>query len=95
MQRESDAKELYSLVHGVVSGGMPHMGILEGTSGITRGIREELLKQTGIVGGKIISSNLSEEDIDRYFALCQIAEANQLFSKTDIENIGKILDRSI
>ena len=76
-KRESDAKELYRLIHGAIT--------------------DSSLSPAGIwgaVSGKIISSHLTNKDIDEYFALCQLAQANNVIATSDLNIIERLLDRS-
>ena len=93
-KRESDAKELYRLIHGAITDSPLSPAGIWGPIGVERGIQEELLKQTGIVSGKIISSHLTNKDIDEYFALCQLAQANNVIATSDLNIIERLLDRS-
>lgn len=93
MQHETDATELYQLIHGAAAGGIPYVGGM-GNPGMDRGIREELLKQTGKVCGKIKAGRLTEHEAVEFHALCQLASAHGVLSESDLQKVEAIIDRN-
>ena len=94
MHKEADAKLLHSTVDNILRGGVSHSAGIFGPFGMNRGLREELLKESGIISGKIASSTLNDDDLDQFFGLCQVSQANGLMSESDLKRIAEILERS-
>ena len=59
--------------------------------GMMRGLREELMKQTGQVCGKLKNSELSNDDQNEYLALCKTAVATEVLAENDLKKITSIL----
>ena len=60
--------------------------------GMMRGLREELMLRTGVICGKMRTSELTDEDFNQYYALCQTAVATEVLSEKDLKVIIDIME---
>lgn len=89
-----EAEQLFKLVYGAVIADVPNFGGHHGLHGMMRGLREELLKQTSVVCGKINTRSLSEKECNEYVALCQTAVSTDVLSENDLKTIVNIVNGS-
>lgn len=94
MEPARDAETLFKLIYGAAVGSIPNFGGHHGIHGMMRGLREELMKQTGIVCNKIRSLSLNEDERNGYIALCQTAVATEVLSENDLKTIIYIMERN-
>lgn len=94
MNPDNKAEQLFSLMHKTVLGNVPNFGGHHGIHGMMRGLREELMKQTGIVCNKLKNSQLSDNDQNEYLALCETALATEVIAESDLKKIVTILQET-
>lgn len=95
MNNMADDERLFRLMHNALVMNVPNFGGHHGIHGMMRGLREEMMKQTGLVCGKIREKSLSEQDSNEYIALCQTAVSTGVLSESDLQTIVSIVERSI
>ena len=86
-ERKDDAEELYRLISKATFGETQILGGVTGDGGMARGLKEELMKQTAIICGKIRSDSLSDDEINNYLAMCNTAVATNIISESDFNKI--------
>lgn len=88
---DKTAEQLFGLIHKALLGNVPNFGGHHGMHGMMRGLREELMKQTGLVCGKLKSATLTDNDQNEYIALCETAVATEVLAENDLKKIISIL----
>ena len=90
--RKADSEELYKMITKASFGETQILGGSSGLHGMSRGVREDLMKQTGVICGKMRSDNLLKEEIEQYLALCNTAVATNVLSDSDFEKIVNLIE---
>ena len=92
-QAKDPAEQLFKFIHSACfSGQTENLGGHHGMNGMMRGLREDLIKDTGVICGQLRSSSLTPEQTDQYLGLCRTAMVTGVLSDADFEYIVNIFE---